>query len=85
MNIKPKNIYLAGDSAGGNLTCALTGLILKNKKLPMPRGLFVIYPAIDLRINYSPSKLNALNDPLLWPSMLMLCLNQYLNGDLSQS
>jgi acetyl esterase/lipase len=30
MNIDPKNIYLAGDSAGGNLACALTANILKN-------------------------------------------------------
>jgi len=31
MNIKPKNIYLAGDSAGGNLACSLTGLAMKYK------------------------------------------------------
>ncbi len=29
MNIKPKNIYLAGDSAGGNLACSLMGSILR--------------------------------------------------------
>jgi hormone-sensitive lipase len=29
MNINPVNIYLAGDSAGGNLACALMGKILK--------------------------------------------------------
>lgn len=29
MNITPKNIYLVGDSAGGNLACSLMGSILK--------------------------------------------------------
>lgn len=31
MDIEPKNIYLAGDSAGGNLACSLMGKILINK------------------------------------------------------
>src|SRR5690349_9599624 len=47
MNIRPTNIYISGDSAGGNLACSLTGLILKNK-LPIPRGIYVAYPAVDL-------------------------------------
>lgn len=29
MNVRPKKIILAGDSAGGNLVFAMTGLILK--------------------------------------------------------
>jgi len=29
LNIKPANIYLTGDSAGGNLACSLTGLLLR--------------------------------------------------------
>jgi hormone-sensitive lipase len=28
-NIKPTKIYISGDSAGGNLSCVLTGMILK--------------------------------------------------------
>ena len=31
MNIKPQHIYLAGDSAGGNLALSVTGLIMKYK------------------------------------------------------
>lgn len=83
MNIKPINIYLAGDSAGGNLACSLTGLILKNK-LPTPRGLYLAYPATDLRMTFSPSKINALTDILLWPSMLLVCLKSYLSNKLEQ-
>jgi hormone-sensitive lipase len=81
MNIHPKNIYLAGDSAGGNLACSLMGQILKNS-LPIPKGIYLAYPAADLRMNFSPSKVNAINDPLLWPSMLILCLKEYLGGNL---
>jgi len=36
------------------------------------------YPALDLRVKFSPSKINAVTDPLLWPSMLLLCLSEYL-------
>ena len=74
MNIKPKNIYLAGDSAGGNLSCSLMANILKFN-LTIPKGIYLAYPAIDLRIRFTPSKIHSVTDPLLWPSMLLLCLN----------
>jgi hormone-sensitive lipase len=28
-NISPRRVFVAGDSAGGNLACGLTGMILK--------------------------------------------------------
>lgn len=77
MNVRPKRIILAGDSAGGNLVFSLNALIMKNK-LPSPYGLFAAYPATDVRRIYSPSKLNAFTDPLLYPSMLLLCLTEYI-------
>ena len=80
MNVQPTNIYLAGDSAGGNLALALTGMLMKNKE-PIPRGIYVSYPATDLRMLFSQSRLNAISDILLWPSTLLLCLGQYLQGD----
>ena len=49
MNIRPKNIILAGDSAGGNLSCALMGLLLKMKYPLIPKGIFLAYPAVDVR------------------------------------
>ena len=79
MNIKPTNIYLAGDSAGGNLALSLNGLIMKNKQ-PIPRGIFAIYPVVDMRMMFSESKMHSITDPLLWPSTLRLCLAQYLQG-----
>ncbi len=79
MNIDPVNVYLVGESAGGNLVCSLMANILINK-LPPPKGLYLAYPALDLRVKFSPSKINAVMDPLLWPSMLLLCLSSYLGG-----
>lgn len=73
MDIEPKHIYLAGDSAGGNLACSLMGNILIHK-LPRPTGIYLVYPTIDIRNKYTPSKVNSLLDPLLWPSMLVLIL-----------
>ena len=72
-NITPKKIILAGDSAGGNLALSLCALIMKNN-LPIPHGIYAAYPACDVRMSFSPSKIHALTDPLLYPSMLLLCL-----------
>ena len=43
LNISPKKIVLAEDSAGGNLVLSLMGLILK-EKLYIPNGILVAYP-----------------------------------------
>lgn len=45
--IAPKNIVIAGDSAGGGLTLA-TALALRDRGLPQPAGLFCISPWADL-------------------------------------
>ncbi len=78
--ILPKKIILAGDSAGGNLACSLMGLILKNN-LQIPYGIYLAYPACDLRRIFSPSRIFSFSDPLLNPPMLMLCLKEYLNNN----
>jgi hormone-sensitive lipase len=84
LNVRPTSVYLAGDSAGGNLACSLTGLILKNQEL-IPKGVYAVYPAADLRYIFTPSRLHAITDPLLWPSMLLLCLNSYMNGNFERA
>ena len=84
MNIRPTNIYIAGDSAGGGLACALTGFILK-KKLPIPCGLYLAYPAVDLRLKFTLSRIYALTDILVWPSLLLLCQKSYLDNDFSKA
>ncbi len=76
-NIRPKTIVLAGDSAGGNLVLSTTALAQK-AKLPPPKGLFLAYPASDLRSVYSPSRINSFTDAILHPSLLLMCLKEYL-------
>jgi hypothetical protein len=44
----------------------------------MPIGIFLAYPAVDLRMKFSPSRLNSLDDPILLPPLLLLCLKEYL-------
>lgn len=53
--INPKNIFLGGDSAGGNLSCALTTLVLKNNLHP-PKGLHLVYPSLDSRMSFYGSR-----------------------------
>lgn len=79
-NINPKKIVLAGDSAGGNLVCSLMGLIIK-EKLQQPSGLFLAYPAASLRIYFSPSRMHSFFTPILHPSLLYLCLREYLGPE----
>lgn len=83
-NIKPTRVFIAGDSAGGNLACSLTGLILKNKNLK-PKGLFLAYPCMTMKMEFTNSRLFSITDPLLWPSMLLLCVKSYLSGDMNKA
>ena len=69
--INPKNIYLGGDSAGGNLCCGLTAKILQNK-MQIPKGLFLVYPSLDMRRVFYGSRKEIMNEPLLWPSLINL-------------
>lgn len=65
---------MAGDSAGGNLTVALYAMLLKNNYNVLPYGMFLAYPAVDLRMKFSPSRINSFDDPILLPPLLLLCL-----------
>lgn len=80
LNIKPTKIYLAGDSAGGNIACSLIALLLKQNE-QIPQGLYLTYPPTDLRKIYTSSKISSMTDPLLWPRLLILCVDSYFNGD----
>lgn len=72
---------MAGDSAGGNMACALQAQLMKEKYPVLPKALFLMYPATDLRIRYTPSRLNSLSDGIFLPSLLMLCQEEYLGKD----
>jgi acetyl esterase len=62
--IKLKRIFVGGDSGGGNLSSALTALIIQ-KKLHLPSSLFLVYPSLDMRKVYYPSRSHALSDLML--------------------
>lgn len=59
---KPKNIVIAGDSAGGGLTLAL-GLWLRDKGMPLPAGMIVMSPWADLTCSGKSHEYNYTKDP----------------------
>lgn len=76
--ITPNKIVLVGDSAGANMCLGLAMLAIKSKRR-VPDGLFLAYPALNLRTDtYSPSLLKALNDEIIPYTFLELCQSSYL-------
>lgn len=49
LEIDKNNIFLGGDSAGGNLAAAVT-LMARDRKLLRPKGVLLIYPVTDRRM-----------------------------------
>ncbi|WP_441232002.1 alpha/beta hydrolase [Tardiphaga sp. 215_C5_N2_1] len=45
---KPENIIIGGESAGGNVTVALA-LMIRERGLPQPAGMYLLSPWLDLR------------------------------------
>lgn len=75
---------MVGDSAGGNLVAALTTLLI-DWKLPIPTGIVLVYPALNLSISdYTPSLLTALNDMILPHTFLKVCANAYIGKNSSK-
>jgi monoterpene epsilon-lactone hydrolase len=79
MGYKPKNIIIAGDSAGGNLTL-VTLLKLRDDGIPLPVGAFCISPSTDYT-DLSESFLgNAERDPFLADAGVFWWRDAYLAG-----
>jgi epsilon-lactone hydrolase len=57
LGIKPENIIIASDSAGGYFSMALT-LRLKEKRAQLPAGLFLISPACDITLQGDSHRTN---------------------------
>jgi acetyl esterase/lipase len=75
--IAPKNITVAGDSAGGNLTLA-TLLALRDAGDPLPAGAVSISGMLDL--DGTGETFNTINDPLLTPKFALSMARHYV-GD----
>jgi acetyl esterase/lipase len=67
-----------GDSAGGNLCAALINLLI-SWNLPVPNGLVLVYPVLDMSPKkYSRSLLGTLSDLILPHTLLKLCYLSYV-------
>lgn len=78
--IKPEKIFVAGDSAGGCLTIALTMLAIE-KHFRVPDFILPSYPALNLSMmNFSPSLILSLDEFILPSSFLLLCIELYTKG-----
>jgi acetyl esterase/lipase len=73
-DIAPKDIVIAGDSAGGNMTITLM-LALRQAKLPLPGAAVCLSPALE----FEPSEqsLAKTKDPVLTPDWLRSMLKSY--------
>ncbi|GAA5012933.1 alpha/beta hydrolase [Acinetobacter puyangensis] len=78
--IEPKDITLSGDSCGGNLALALC-LKLRDEKLPLPSGLILMSPWLDLSLTGESLKFNAKQDTLLSEQLLKQGIEYYITDD----
>ena len=78
--ISPKNILIAGDSAGGGLTLA-TLLKLKKMKIELPIAAICLSPWTDLANTGDSLKIKAEEDPSLTPERTVYCSKLYLGEE----
>jgi monoterpene epsilon-lactone hydrolase len=77
--IQPREIAIAGDSAGGGLTVA-TLVAARDAGLPQPACAVCISPWVDLEMLGASMTTKASEDPLLPQALLTLWAKSYLNG-----
>lgn len=75
--VQPNRIILAGDSAGGGLAVA-TALALKEQREPLPAGLMLLSPWVDLANRGWSHSAKAQRDPFLTSSLLQTRAKDYL-------
>jgi len=74
---RAEKIYIAGDSAGGNLAlCTLVAC--KQQGIPQPDAAIAISPSVDLTFSSNSFKTNAQIDPIISPEVLPLVAEFYL-------
>lgn len=77
--LRPDDIMIAGDSAGGGLTIAAL-LMIRDHHLPMPAGGLCLSPWVDLTGNAVSMTTRAALDPMVQKDGLLDMARQYLNG-----
>jgi len=78
-----RNIYLAGDSAGGGLVMALC-MKLRDEGLPMPKAGMMISPWVDLKMMGESIQTKSNLDPLIDASVLESFADKYA-GELEKN
>lgn len=72
-----RRVFVAGDSAGGNLTLALL-LKLRESELPLPAAAVALSPATDLTWSSPSIRERAVRDPVLRPERIETVVNAYV-------
>ena len=79
--VQAKDIILSGDSCGANLALALT-LQLKREHKPLPSGLMLLSPFLDLTLTSPSLRYNQKHDALLSIEALQTGIFYYLNKNI---
>ncbi|CAI2387902.1 unnamed protein product [Moneuplotes crassus] len=77
LGLRPKKIFLSGDSAGGLIGTDLIALAIC-KKFRIPDGFISIYPALLLKYEaFTPSRINLFDDKMMNQLVKEACYNAY--------
>ena len=77
--VDPRQLVVAGDSAGGSLTLALL-LTLRDNGEPLPACAITLSPATDATLSGQSMRENARSDAMLSPTMVEHAASLYLQG-----
>ncbi|HVM95273.1 MAG TPA: alpha/beta hydrolase [Candidatus Acidoferrales bacterium] len=77
--LKPQNVVIAGDSAGGGLTVA-TLVALRDAKQPLPAAGVCLSPWVDLECSGESMTTKATADPMVQRVPLLRMAEMYLGG-----
>ena len=77
VGVPPRDVVLAGDSAGGNLVVAML-LALRDAGDPLPAAGVCISPIFDIALTGDSVTSRAARDPMILPSSLQKCSAAYM-------